>query len=95
MEYHGVYLDKTVVVRSADQGTSAFEWKHGCRIIPSNGMRQFAFRDHLKTLGYQVIEVDDWNYMMKSKRDPMDVPNNNFISTRVVRDKWDSKTEIY
>ena len=95
MEYHCVHLNKTAVVRSADQGTTAFEWKHGCRIIQSNGMRQFAFKDHLKTLGYNVLEVDDWNHMMKSTQDPMNVPNNNFISTRVIRDKWDSRPEIY
>ena len=95
MEYHAVYLDKTVVVRSADQGITAFEWKHGCRIIPSDGLRQYAFRDQLKTLGYKVMEPNDWNEMMKSKRDPLDVPNNNFVSTKVVYDKWDSKPTIY
>ena len=95
MEYHCVHLNKTAVVRSADQGTTAFEWKHGCRCFEISAS-EFQLKTRLKDRDdMDLLTTEDWNHFISSLDDPGNVPNNNFISTYVKRDKWDSDRKVY
>ena len=94
MQYHCVYLGNTAVVRPAIDGIREFEWFHGCRSIPPNGMREYELKHHIRSLKYHLLSTEDWNNFISSLDEPT-VPSNFFVSTRKVRDKWDSQTTIY
>ena len=94
MQYHCVYLGNTAVVRPATDGVREFEWFHGCRSIPPNGMREYELKHHIRSLKYHLLSTEDWNSFISSLDEPT-VPSNFFVSTRKVRDKWDSQTTIY
>ena len=87
MEYHTIYhpTTNTAVIRRADHGITDAEWEHGCRIKPKSP----------ETPEYKVLDALGWSEHMSSLDEPGFVPNNNFISTRVVHDKWDSDRPIY
>jgi hypothetical protein len=70
------------IVRRADHGITNTEWRHGCRIKPH-------------AIGYKIVDALAWSQHIGSLDDPSLVPSNRFISTRVVRDKWDSDRPIY
>jgi len=95
MEHHAIHLDGNAVVRRADYGISDIEWKHGCRIIQINYRQTSMAIEYVRRLGYDVIDDAQWKEFISSLDDLVDVPNNNFISTRVVYDKWDTKPTIY
>ena len=95
MEHHAIHLDGNAVVRRADYGISNIEWKHGCRAIQVNYRQKLMSEGYVEHLGYEVLSDDAWREFIGSFDDLVDVPNNNFISTRVVYDKWDTKPTIY
>jgi hypothetical protein len=95
MEYLAIHLNNKAVVRRADYGITDIEWKHGCRSIQINYRQKLMSEGYVKHLGYEVLSDDAWREFISSFDDLVDVPNNNFISTRVVYDKWDTKPTIY
>ena len=84
MEYHTIchVASGLAVVRQADHGISDTEWEHGCRI-------------KLETSKYKILDALSWSQHIASLDDPGLVLSNRFISTRVVRDKWDSDRTVY
>ena len=96
MMYHAIELDNNLVVRPVVDGITDIEWFHGCRCFETSSSEY-----QLKTLLQQhypnmnLLTTEEWKQFISSLDDPDNVPNNNFISTRVVRDKWDSNREIY
>lgn len=97
MLYHAIYHAQSnlAVVRPADHGVSENEWRHGCR--PLHIFETFKSWVNAKLVDYDYEVLDDrqWSNFISSLDEPGIVPNNNFISTRVVRDKWDSDRPIY
>ena len=94
MEYHQIYHDKYSVIRPSTHGITDIEWFHGCRIKHS-GLTDYARRRLLMFSKYEVLDSQQWAIYMDALTDPGIVPSNNFISTRVIRDKWDSDRSIY
>ena len=93
MEYHAITHNDYCVIRPANHGISNTEWLLGCRI--------FYKPNHTKveleklTGSYYVCDEREWSQYILSLDDSSNVPNNNFISTRVVYDKWDNNRPIY
>ena len=52
-------------------------------------------QEYVRRLGYELLDNDTWKEYISSLDELGDVPNNNFISTRVVYDKWDQTPIIY
>ena len=71
MQYHCVYLGNTAVVRPAIDGIREFEWFHGCRSIPPNGMREYELKHHIRSLKYHLLSTEDWNNFISSLDEPL------------------------
>jgi len=97
MLYHAIYhpLTHQAVVRPADHGVSENEWRHGCRVLPLYSPFSTQTSTLVQDSGYYLLDNYQWSEFITSLNDPGDVPSNKFISTRVVRDKWDSDRPIY
>ena len=97
MEYHAIThsLSAVAVVRTADHGVSDTEWRHGCRIFKFNSPFQSQVNTELLVCGFEIYDNHEWSEFIGSLDEPSNVPNNNFISTRVVYDKWDNNRPIY
>jgi len=95
MEHHAIYHKSYAVVRRADYGISDLEWHYECRIIQINYKQESMAQEYVRRLGYELLDNDTWNEYISSLDELGDVPNNNFISTRVVYDKWEQTPIIY
>ena len=80
-------------VREAN-GTTDKEWRLKCRILMTETTRRQALIDELESLGYEVFDAEGWKKCLNQECED-DVPNNFFVSTEVVFDKWDSVPTIY
>jgi hypothetical protein len=80
MEYHTIChpLSKIAVIRRADHGITDAEWEHGCRIKPET-----------PETFYKILDDFEWSEYMSSLDEPGIVPNNNYINSYPVLDKWD------
>lgn len=96
MMYHAIELNNNLVVRPVVEGITDIEWFHGCRCFETSSSEY-----KLKTLmqqhypGMKLLTIEEWKQFISSLDDPDNVPNNSFISTRVVRDKWDADRKVY
>ncbi|CAB4130842.1 hypothetical protein UFOVP133_24 [uncultured Caudovirales phage] len=97
MLYHAIYHPPThqAVVRPADHGVSDNEWRHGCRVLAIYSPFLTKTSELVKDCGYYLVDNHEWSDHIASLDDPGLVTNNKFVSTRVVRDKWDSDRPIY
>ena len=95
MMYHAIHLNNNLVVRPVVNGITDLEWFHGCRCFEiSKSKYQLEMR--LRYLDdMHLLTTEEWSQFISSLDDPGNVPNNNFISTYVNRDKWDANRPIY
>ena len=95
MMYHAIHLDNNLVVRPVVEGITEIEWLHGCRCFEISAS-EFQLKTRLKDRDdMNLLTTEEWSQFISSLDDPGNVPNNNFISTYVKRDKWDSDRPIY
>lgn len=96
MEWHAIcYKEtKTAVVRRADYGITDAEWKYNCR-IQCSGTHRPRVAEAMLLKGYEVLDELDWNDYIKSLDSSGDIPNDVYVSTKKVWDKWDRETPIY
>lgn len=95
MIYHAIELNNNLVVRPVVDGITELEWFHGARCFEYSEseyqlINRLKARDDMK-----LITTEEWKYFISSLDDPGIVPSNRFVSTRVIRDKWDSNREVY
>ena len=93
MLYHAIHFDGKVVVRPMTDGITDAEWFHGCRCV-EHSLSQYKLTEALKDR-LDVLTKEQWSELISSLDEPGNVPNNKFISTRYVRDKWDADRTIY
>jgi hypothetical protein len=93
MEYHAIFHKDNCVIRPANHGITDTEWEHSCRSVYQRSMT----RQELETWvsRFNILNSEQWAIYIDSLTNPGVVPSNNFISTRVIRDKWDSDRTIY
>ena len=95
MMYHAIHLNNNLVVRPVVDGITDLEWFHGCRCFEISESR-YQLEMRLRYLDDKhLLTIEEWSQFISSLDDPDNVPNNNFISTYVKRDKWDSNRPIY
>jgi hypothetical protein len=95
MMYHAIHLNNNLVVRPVVAGITEIEWLHGCRCFEIFAS-EFQLKTRLKDRDdMNLLTTEEWSQFISSLDDPGNVPNNNFISTYVKRDKWDSNRPIY
>jgi hypothetical protein len=94
MEYHQIYHDRYSVIRPSTHGINDIEWHHGCR-IKHTGLTDFQRRTLIHFNSLEVLDSQQWAIYIDSLTDPGIVPSNNFVNTRVIRDKWDSDRPVY
>lgn len=95
MLYHAIYHNDKAVIRLENDGINDTEWEHGCRIIRISYNQLSFAQGYIKDTGYEVLTRDEWSSYIDSLDDPSNVPNNSFVSTRPIKDKWDLDREIY
>lgn len=95
MMYHAIHLNNNLVVRPVVEGITEIEWFHGCRCFEISAS-EFQLKTRLKDRDdMNLLTTEEWSQFISSLDDPGNVPNNNFISTYVKRDKWDLNRPIY
>jgi hypothetical protein len=94
MEYHQIFHDIYSVIRPSTHGISDIEWEHGCR-IKHTGLTDLQRRTFVHFNRLEVLDSEQWAIYIDSLTNPGVVPSNNFVSTRVIRDKWDSDRPIH
>jgi len=95
MMYHAIHLNNNLVVRPVVDGITEIEWFHGCRCFEISESR-YQLEMRLRYLDdMHLLTTEDWSQFIGSLDDPGNVPNNNFISTYVKRDKWDTNRPLY
>jgi hypothetical protein len=95
MLYHAIELDNNLVVRPVVDGITDIEWFHGARCFEYSSS-EFQLKQRLQArTDMTMLTTEEWNQFIGSLDDPGIVPSNRFISTRVVRDKWDSDRKVY
>ena len=82
------------VIRAATDGVTDLEWEHGCRSIQLSYKQELIAYQYVKSLGYDVLTKEEWSEYMNSL-DPDIVTSNKFVSTRVIKDKWDGARDVY
>lgn len=97
MPYHAVISmkDRCAHIRSSNHGVTDIEWLHGCRTYGTEEIRSELEMDLKRKKMYDVLDDNQWKDYIISLDDPSNVPNNNFINSRFVPDKWDTRPEIY
>ena len=93
MLYHAIHFDGKVVVRPMTDGITDAEWFHGCRCV-EHSLSQYKLTEALKSR-LDVLTKEQWSELISSLDEPINVPSNKFISTRITRDKWDADRTIY
>lgn len=98
MKYHAIISmkDRCAVIRPLNHGVSDLEWHHGCRTyyLPSENKLDLE-KDLMRKKMYDILDDNQWKDYIISLDDPTLVPNNNFVNSRFVPDKWDTRPEIY
>ena len=93
MLYHAIHFDGKVVVRPMTDGITDAEWFHGCRCV-EHSLSEYKLTRALKDR-LDLLTKEEWSELISSLDEPANVPNNNFISTYVKHDKWDTNRPIY
>ena len=86
--------EHSAVIRTGDCGITDLEWEHGCRSIQLSYKQESIAYQYVKALGYDVLTKQEW-YEYINDLNPDIVPSNNFVSTRVIKDKWDGARSVY
>jgi len=95
MMYHAIELDNNLVVRPVVDGITEIEWFHGCRCFEISAS-EFQLKSRIQNYtNMDLLTTEAWNHFISSLDDPGIVPSNRFVSTRIVRDKWDADRSIY
>jgi hypothetical protein len=96
MEYHVVCLENDAIVRPKVDGISDIEFKHGCRIFYTEATTQYQIIEEVRYMFF-LLNKEQWKEMINDLEDPcsQNVPSNNFKSSKVVYDKWDTIPIIY
>ena len=95
MVYHAIELDSNLVVRPVVDGITELEWFHGARCFEYS-QSEYQLKTRLKARDdMKLMTTEEWNEFIGSLDDPGIVPSNRFVSTRVIRDKWDADRSIY
>jgi hypothetical protein len=95
MMYHAIELDNNLVVRPVVDGITEIEWFHGCRCFEISAS-EFQLKRRIQNYtNMDLLTTEAWNHFISSLDDPGIVPSNRFVSTRIVRDKWDADRSIY
>ena len=95
MMFHAIHLNNNLVVRPVVDGITDAEWFHGCRAFEYSES-EFKLKTRIKDYwDMNLVSTEEWSQFISSLDDPGNVPNNNFISTYVKRDKWDANRPIY
>lgn len=97
MFYHAVISmkDRCATIRPSNHGVTDIEWLHGCRTYGVDMSPIELELDLKRKKMYDVLDDNQWRDYIISLEDPVLVPNNNFVSSRYVPDKWDTRPEIY
>ena len=97
MFYHAIISmkDRCAVIRPSNHGVTDIEWMHGCRTYGVDMSPIDLELDLKRKKMYDLLDDNQWRDYIISLEDPVLVPNNNFISSRFVPDKWDTRPEIY
>jgi hypothetical protein len=93
MLYHAIHLNGKAVVRPMTDGISDAEWFHGCRCF-DHSLSEYKMTQTVKDK-LDLITKEQWSEFISSLDEPGIVPSNRFISTRIIRDKWDADRTIY
>ena len=93
MLYHAIHFDGKVVVRPMTDGITDAEWFHGCRCV-EHSLSEYKLTEALK-YRLDLLTKEEWSELISSLDEPVNVPSNKFISTRITRDKWDADRTIY
>ena len=95
MMFHAIKLLHNIIVRPVPDGITDAEWFHGCRAFEYSES-EFKLKTRIKDYwDMNLVSTEEWSQFISSLDDPDNVPNNNFISTYVKRDKWDLNSPIY
>ena len=74
-------------------GITDAEWFHGCRCV-EHSLSEYKMTQTMKDR-LDVLTKEQWSELISSLDEPVNVPSNKFISTRITRDKWDLDRTIY
>ena len=95
MMFHAIKLLDNIIVRPVPDGITDAEWFHGCRAFEYSAS-EYKLKARIKEYAnMNLLSTEEWKELISSLDEPENVPNNKFISTRVVRDKWDTNRAIY
>jgi len=94
IHHRAITHQQFAVIRDAVDGITDLEWEHGCRSIQLSYKQESIAYQYVKALGYDVLTKQEWSEYI-SDLDPDIVPSNNFVSTRVIKDKWDGARSVY
>jgi hypothetical protein len=92
MKYHAIYLNDACVIRPANHGVSDIEWMVGCRTYHTPFQSKYQLEQEIQ-YQFKIHDERQWSQLIGSLYEPSQ--RDNYISTRVVRDKWDSDRPIY
>ena len=97
MFYHAVISmkDRCFTIRPSNHGVTDIEWHHGCRTYGVDMSPIDLEMDLTRKKMYDCLSENQWRDYIISLEDPVLVPNNSFVSSRYVPDKWDTRPEIY
>lgn len=95
MEHHAITHSDYCVIRPANHGVNDIEWQHGCRSFYTPDCTRVEVLKLTSGSGYYVLDDRQWSDYIGSLDEPSNVPNNNFVSSRFIPDKWDSDRPIY
>jgi hypothetical protein len=95
MMYHAIKFLHNIIVRPVPDGITDAEWFHGCRAFEYSES-EFKLKTRIKEYSdMNLVSIEEWKELISSLDEPANVPNNNFISTHVKHDKWDTNRPIY
>jgi len=83
------------IVRLGDQGINDFEWEFGCRAIQLSYKRELDAHAYVKHLGYEILDKQQWNEYLADLDASDNVPNNIFVNSKPILDKWDTARNVY
>jgi len=97
MFYHAIISmkDRCFTIRPSNHGISDLEWLHGCRTYGVDMNPIDLELDLTRKKMYDCLDANQWRDYIISLDEPVLVPNNNFVNSRFVPDKWDTRPEIY
>ena len=90
--FHAVIYSNYANVRKADEGVTDLEWKYKVRVLPNAEGSELYVKQTLDAEGFLILDKHQWNELFYNDDK---FGNDRFISTRIVRDKWDKDREVY